>query len=145
MIHTPVQSKAAATTLTMPTLRKRSRREIVENPPQSEIEIPMKDHKNKKSEYELSREERIRENRERMGKLGLFDISLSLKPNPPSRPTASKKPKSPVSLKPSRRSTRFFHFHPQNSIFDYIYHNPNYSFFFFFGFQIAECCSDSLH
>lgn len=106
MIHTLVQSKAAATTLTMPTLRKRSRREIVENPPQSEIEIPMKDHKNKKSEYELTREERIRENRERMGKFGLFDISLSLKPNPPSRPTTSKNPKSPVSLNPSQRSTR---------------------------------------
>jgi len=88
----------------------------------------MEDHKLKKSEYELRREERIRENRERMGKLGILDISLSLKlkpnpnPNPSSRPTASKNPKSLNN--PSRRSTRFFHFHPQNSIFYCSYHNP---------------------
>jgi len=111
----------------MPPLRKRSSRKIADNPPQSEI--PMENHKHEKSEYELAREERIRENRERMGKLGIFDISDSLKlkrTNPSSRPAASKNPKS---LNPSRRSTRFFHFHPQNSIFHYIYHNPTIHFF----------------
>ncbi|KAG2376027.1 uncharacterized protein HKW66_Vig0158190 [Vigna angularis] len=69
------------------------------------------------SDYELTREKRIRENRERMGKLGIFDLSLSLKlhnNNKPHRTTSrsysSIKPKTPPStLKPSaptRRSSR---------------------------------------
>ncbi|GAU17416.1 hypothetical protein TSUD_232930 [Trifolium subterraneum] len=90
----------------MPPLGKRTRREI-ENPLQPVI--AMDNHQSKMSEYELSREERIRENRERMGKLGIFDISLSLKlkPNPSSRRTPSNA-KSPISLNPpapSRRSS----------------------------------------
>jgi len=102
----------------MPPLQKRNRTEI-DNPQPA---ITMNNHQHKISEYELSREERIRENRERMGKLGILDISLSLKlkPNPPSRRTPSKNPKSPISLNPSgpsRRSSRFFRFCPKNSIF----------------------------
>ncbi|XP_022631528.1 cell division cycle-associated 7-like protein isoform X1 [Vigna radiata var. radiata] len=68
------------------------------------------------SDYELTREKRIRENRERMGKLGIFDLSLSLKlhnNNKPHRTTSrsysSIKPKTPPTLKPSaptRRSSR---------------------------------------
>ncbi|XP_045815401.1 cell division cycle-associated protein 7 [Trifolium pratense] len=91
----------------MPPLGKRRRREI-DNPPQPVI--AMDNHQSKKSEYELAREERIRENRERMGKFGIFDLSLSLKlkPNPPSRRTPSNA-KSPISIippAPSRRSSR---------------------------------------
>ncbi|XP_057449474.1 uncharacterized protein LOC130740792 [Lotus japonicus] len=64
------------------------------------------------SQYELCREQRIRENRERMGKLGIFDLSLKLKThNPPSsrRTTPSSANKTPPSLHPSgptRRSSR---------------------------------------
>ncbi|AES94795.2 putative Zinc-finger domain of monoamine-oxidase A repressor R1 [Medicago truncatula] len=91
----------------MPPLQKRNRTEI-DNPQPA---ITMNNHQHKISEYELSREERIRENHERMGKLGILDISLSLKlkPNPPSRRTPSNNPKSPISLNPSgpsRRSSR---------------------------------------
>ncbi|XP_058772774.1 uncharacterized protein LOC131646838 [Vicia villosa] len=90
----------------MPPLGKRSRSEIQNLPPL----MPMDDHQSKISQYELSREERIRENRERMGKLGIFDISLSLKlkSTPPSRRTSSN-PKSPIARSPSgpsRRSSR---------------------------------------
>ncbi|AES94798.2 putative Zinc-finger domain of monoamine-oxidase A repressor R1 [Medicago truncatula] len=93
----------------MPPLQKRNRSEI----DNLQSAITINGHQNKMmSEYELSREERIRENRERMGKLGILDISLSLKlkPNPPpSRRTPSNNPKSPISLNPSgpsRRSSR---------------------------------------
>jgi len=111
-------SLSSLTILSMPPLQKRNRTEI-DNPQPA---ITMNNHQHKISEYELSREERIRENRERMGKLGILDISLSLKlkPNPPSRRTPSKNPKSPISLNPSgpsRRSSRFFRFCPKNSIF----------------------------
>ncbi|TKY70528.1 Cell division cycle-associated 7 protein [Spatholobus suberectus] len=71
-------------------------------------------HQNKMSEYELSREQRIRENRERMGKLGIFDLSLTLKLNKSHPPTSrsysshnhNHKPKTPPSLNPVRRSSR---------------------------------------
>ena len=67
------------------------------------------------SDYELSREQRIRENRERMGKLGIFDLSLSLKlhnNNKTHRTTSrsSIKSKTPPTIKlsaPTRRSSRF--------------------------------------
>jgi hypothetical protein len=118
----------------MPPLGKRTRREI-DNPPQPVV-IAMDNHQSKMSEYEISREERIRENRERMEKLGIFDISLSLKlkPNPPSRRTPSN-PKSPISINPSapsRRSSRFFNF---TSIFavkiqSFMYLPKKYNFFF---------------
>ncbi|KAL5099338.1 hypothetical protein RYX36_003665 [Vicia faba] len=90
----------------MPPLSKRSRSEIQNLQPL----MPISDHHSKISQYELSREERIRENRERMGKLGIFDISLSLKlkSTPPSRRSPSN-PKSPISRNlsaPSRRSSR---------------------------------------
>ncbi|QCD91286.1 cell division cycle-associated 7-like protein [Vigna unguiculata] len=66
------------------------------------------------SDYELSREQRIRENRERMGKLGIFDLSLSLKlhnNNKTHRTTSrsSIKSKTPPTIKlsaPTRRSSR---------------------------------------
>ncbi|KAJ1419096.1 Zinc-finger domain of monoamine-oxidase A repressor R1 [Sesbania bispinosa] len=87
----------------MPAMRKRSR--TVSETPQPESESH--DHEQHKiSDYELSREQRIRENRERMGKLGIFDLSLKLKP---SRRTPSKStPKTPPFLHPSgppRRSS----------------------------------------
>ncbi|CAL5187944.1 unnamed protein product [Lathyrus oleraceus] len=90
----------------MPPLSKRSRSEI-QNP---QPFTPIDDQQSKMSQYELSREERIRENRERMGKLGIFDISLSLKlkSTPPPRRTPHN-PKSPISRNPSgpsRRSSR---------------------------------------
>lgn len=72
----------------------------------------MTPQQHKMSEYELSREQRIRENRERMGKLGIFDLSLNLKiinNDKSSRSYSSHKPKTPPSLKPSfpvRRSSR---------------------------------------
>ncbi|XP_061341327.1 uncharacterized protein LOC133287682 [Gastrolobium bilobum] len=62
----------------MPALRKRSRtaESAKSNTPQPENG----NHDQQKiSLYELSREQRIRENRERMGKLGIVDLSLSLK------------------------------------------------------------------
>ncbi|PIM99110.1 hypothetical protein CDL12_28400 [Handroanthus impetiginosus] len=68
-------------------------------------------HAHKVSEYELSREERIKENRERMQKLGILDLSLNfnaLKPTP--KRTYNRKP--PQSDSPSlpsgpvRRSSR---------------------------------------
>ncbi|CAI8617884.1 unnamed protein product [Vicia faba] len=85
---------------------KRSRSEIKNPPPP----MPISDPESKISQYELSREERIRENRERMGKLGIPDISHSLKliTTPPSRRTPSNPksllPRNPSS--PSRRSSR---------------------------------------
>ncbi|RDY10993.1 Cell division cycle-associated 7-like protein, partial [Mucuna pruriens] len=71
-------------------------------------------HEHKMSEYELSRQQRIRENRERMGKLGILDLSLTLKlttNNKSHRSYSSHnhKPKTPPSLNPSvpvRRSSR---------------------------------------
>lgn len=95
---------------------------LIENP---QTMSEMKHHQHKMSQYEISREERIRENRERMGKLGIFDISLSLKLKPKTTPSRRNQsnPKSPLSLNPSgptRRSSRFFHFpllRPKNSIF----------------------------
>ncbi|XP_020217404.1 LOW QUALITY PROTEIN: cell division cycle-associated protein 7 [Cajanus cajan] len=66
-------------------------------------------HEHKMSEYELSREQRIRENRERMGKLGIFDLSLTLKLNTKkssrSYSSHNHKPFSPP-LRPHRRSSR---------------------------------------
>lgn len=51
------------------------------------------------SEYEQSREKRIKENRERMQKLGILDLSLQFKAHKPS--TTSRSRKQP----PSSRST----------------------------------------
>ncbi|KAE9613016.1 hypothetical protein Lal_00027489 [Lupinus albus] len=65
-------------------------------------------HKNKMSDYELSREKRIRENRERMGKLGLMDLSLNLKAQTKTHIPQKRNrfnPKTPPSL-PPRRSSR---------------------------------------
>lgn len=44
------------------------------------------------SEYEQSREERIKQNRERMQKLGIIDLSLQFKAHKPSTATRSRKP-----------------------------------------------------
>ncbi|CAJ1929808.1 unnamed protein product [Sphenostylis stenocarpa] len=95
----------------MSALRKRTR--TVESPVMAN-DVTL--HQPQISAYELSREQRIRENRERMGKLGIFDLSLALKLHnntkscPPSRSYSSHKPKTPpTSLNPSapvRRSSR---------------------------------------
>ena len=72
------------------------------------------------SGYEQSRDRRIRENKERMEKLGLLELSLKLssdaiasrKNRPRSSGDASEKKKPPVQAPPGspRRSSRFFHF-----------------------------------
>ncbi|XP_020978633.1 cell division cycle-associated protein 7 isoform X2 [Arachis ipaensis] len=94
----------------MPALRKRnrepdsSRASTVTNSPASH------DHQHQMLEYELSREQRIRENQERLGKLGILDLSLKLKSsNLPSKRTRSYTPKTPPTFPlpgPVRRSSR---------------------------------------
>ncbi|MED6167391.1 hypothetical protein PIB30_002362 [Stylosanthes scabra] len=68
------------------------------------------DHQHQMLDYELSRQQRIRENQERLGKLGIFDLSLKLKSsNLPSKRTRSSTPKTPPTLPrsgPVRRSSR---------------------------------------
>ncbi|KAH6810251.1 Zinc-finger domain of monoamine-oxidase A repressor R1 [Perilla frutescens var. frutescens] len=70
-------------------------------------------HRGEISEYELCREERIRENRERMQKLGIFDLTqkLSSLKSPSVRPPRRKTPRlhsppPPSSSGPVRRSSR---------------------------------------
>lgn len=67
--------------------------------------------------YEEFREQRIKENKERMKKLGIFDLSLKLKSQ--SRPnkkalrnvSTQKKPQDPLTLSASpRRSSRYYVF-----------------------------------
>lgn len=96
----------------MPALRKRTRTAESAAVTNNDVVTPQE---HKISDYELSREQRIRENRERMGKLGIFDLSLNLKLNTTiankksSRSNSNYKPKTPPSLKPSapvRRSSR---------------------------------------
>lgn len=67
----------------------------------------------KKSGYEQYREQRIKENRERMEKLGIFDLSLKFKSVKPTRNYNSSNRKSPKRLSPllppsgpTRRSSR---------------------------------------
>lgn len=61
------------------------------------------------SNYEQIRQQRIKENMERMHKLGLVDLSLKLKPP---KKTAPEKKKNvlPQHLSPQRRSSRYTHF-----------------------------------
>lgn len=97
-------------TSAMPALRKRNR--LSEFDAISNHDTPHEQKKNM-SEYELSREQRIRENRERMGKLGIFDLSLTLKLNNNNkRSYSSHKLRTPPSLPnpsaPVRRSSRFY-------------------------------------
>ncbi|KAL2348436.1 hypothetical protein Fmac_002436 [Flemingia macrophylla] len=75
----------------MPALRKRTAESAAVETPQQE---------DKRSEYELSREQRIRENRERMGKLGIFDLSLTLKLNATTTTTTTTSTKSSRSYSP---------------------------------------------
>ncbi|XP_061341986.1 uncharacterized protein LOC133288277 [Gastrolobium bilobum] len=88
----------------MPALRKRSRtaESAKSNTPQPENG---NHDQQKMSLYEISREQRIRENRERMGKLGIVDLSLSLKlrraPTTHHKTTTIVHPSGPV-----RRSSR---------------------------------------
>lgn len=73
---------------------------------------------NENSGYEQFREQRIKENMERMQKLGILDLSQNLKkshtkpkPNPTPRNPSDKKTHNPLPLSGSpRRSTRFFLF-----------------------------------
>ena len=73
---------------------------------------------NENSGYEQFREQRIKENMERMQKLGILDLSQNLKkshtkpkPNPTPRNPSDKKTHDPLPLSGSpRRSTRFFLF-----------------------------------
>ncbi|KAK7309238.1 hypothetical protein RJT34_05802 [Clitoria ternatea] len=88
----------------MPALRKRTR--TPDSAAVANAATPLAEM----SQYELSREQRIRENRERMGKLGIFDLSLTLKIKPSRSQNHNPKPQTPPSLKPSsgpiRRSSR---------------------------------------
>lgn len=71
----------------------------------------------KNSEYEQLREKRIKENLERMQKLGIFDISLKLKPV--RTPIVRKTPQrlSPVQRSgPTRRSSRYTLLYCPNSV-----------------------------
>lgn len=66
----------------------------------------------KKSDYEQAREQRIKENRERMEKLGIFDLSLKFKSVKPARKNSlNGKPSrclSPLPARgPTRRSSRY--------------------------------------
>lgn len=66
----------------------------------------------KASEYEQSREERIKENLERMRKLGIFDLSLEVKAIKPNktRKTPQRLSVSPLPpSQPTRRSSRYTH------------------------------------
>lgn len=61
----------------------------------------------KKSDYEQAREERIKENRERMEKLGIFDLSLKFKSSTPARKNSfNGKPNKCLSPLPPRGPTR---------------------------------------
>ena len=69
----------------------------------------------KLSGYEQIRDRRIKENKERMQNLGLFDLSLKLKSQiPPKKPNSSEKKTTqktePLNQSPPRRSSRFVHF-----------------------------------
>ncbi|KVI01967.1 Zinc-finger domain of monoamine-oxidase A repressor R1 [Cynara cardunculus var. scolymus] len=59
----------------------------------------------KVAEYEQSREQRIKENLQRMHKLGILELSRNLKPPPKPKTIRSHKPVPPVSGSP-RRSSR---------------------------------------
>jgi len=62
------------------------------------------------SRYEQARNQRIKENMERMNKLGLFDLSLKLK-RPKQNPLPKKKKAIQPNHSPQRRSSRYaFHF-----------------------------------
>ncbi|KAE9466900.1 hypothetical protein C3L33_01189, partial [Rhododendron williamsianum] len=61
----------------------------------------------KKSDYEQAREQRIKENRERMEKLGIFDLSLKFKSVKPARKNSlNGKPSRCLSPLPARGPTR---------------------------------------
>ncbi|KAK6129027.1 hypothetical protein DH2020_037224 [Rehmannia glutinosa] len=85
--------------------------ETIDNPGEQQKQEAMEKEDAKISEYELTREERIKENRERMQKLGIFDLSLKLKDLKPTPKRAyhRKTPLDQSPLPPSgpvRRSSR---------------------------------------
>lgn len=93
---------------TLETQENQNTRKIHENG-QTQIEETQK-----KSGYEQYREQRIKENRERMEKLGIFDLSLKFKSVKPTRNYNSSNRKSPKCLSPllppsgpTRRSSRY--------------------------------------
>ena len=106
------------------TMRKRS--EAIESPANTIEEIqngePQSSQTQKASQYELSREQRIKENLERMQKLGILDLSLKLKSVIPSNTkrnprnhsnnnncTTTPRPSPAPPSGPTRRSSRFFY------------------------------------
>ncbi|XVE49127.1 hypothetical protein DITRI_Ditri01bG0057500 [Diplodiscus trichospermus] len=73
--------------------------------------------KGKGAGYEKLREQRIKENKERMQKLGIWDLSLKLKPRPPPRKIPKTDDKShdpPPISQPHRRSSRLKTLAPVN-------------------------------
>ncbi|KAL2322083.1 hypothetical protein Fmac_026462 [Flemingia macrophylla] len=66
------------------------------------------------SRYEQVREQRIKENMERMHKLGLLDLSLKLKPPKKNPPHKKKKTTPEPNLSPQRRSSRIMTLAPVN-------------------------------
>ncbi|KAJ6740231.1 ZINC-FINGER DOMAIN OF MONOAMINE-OXIDASE A REPRESSOR R1 [Salix purpurea] len=97
----------------MSTLRKRKPQETNNNTNPNEINNNEHLESPKISVYEQTREERIKENLERMQKLGLMDLSLKLKActAPPKRtprtsPSSTKHPTPFLPRGPLRRSSR---------------------------------------
>ncbi|KAK7319818.1 hypothetical protein RJT34_04546 [Clitoria ternatea] len=96
-----------------------TRRKKTEEPPCSEdgdSDTRSEESKRAKKEgdsshYEHMREQRIKENKERMQKLGLFDLSLNLKP--PKKDPPEKKTKN-TNHSPRRRSSRIMSLEPVN-------------------------------
>nr|KYP49818.1 Cell division cycle-associated 7-like protein [Cajanus cajan] len=80
----------------------------------SEAEGDDDDDDDGSSRYEQAREQRIKENMERMNKLGLLDLSLKLKPPKKNPPLKKKKTTPQPNLSPQRRSARIMTLAPIN-------------------------------
>ena len=127
-------------------MRKRS--EAIESPANTIEEIqngePQSSQTQKASQYELSREQRIKENLERMQKLGILDLSLKLKSVIPSNTkrnprnlnhnnncTTTPRPSPAPPSGPTRRSSRFFYHSLSSCLRTYLYF-----FFITFGLNL---------
>ncbi|KAJ1398390.1 Zinc-finger domain of monoamine-oxidase A repressor R1 [Sesbania bispinosa] len=103
----------------MGTRRKRSEEEeVLSDSENGDIEIEGSERAKTEMDYEQVREQRIKENKERMHKLGLFDLSLKL--NRPKKTPQEKKKKTTLNQTPERRSSRIMTLAPVN----YTYNLP---------------------
>lgn len=116
------------------TMRKRG--EAIESPANLSEEIqngePQSSQTQKASQYELSREQRIKENLERMQKLGILDLSLKLKSVIPSNTkrnprnhnhncSTTPRPSPAPPSGPTRRSSRLFYHSLSSCLRTYLY------------------------